>query len=323
MKIKFEYVVLVIVIGLLSLYLLLHKTDKTHYRLPVLPPLAAGDISKIEIVKPDTTLVLSKVGERWRVEPQGYPVANSRIDDMLNVIKSLTLTAMVSESKNFERYDLQEAKRLHVRAWAGDVLKREFDIGKAASSFRHTFIKIAGDDRVYHARENFRTKFDQTVESLHDKQVLAFEADTIDSIRLVRGATATLITRSQVPAAVTAGDQPPTPPAEQTAEPQWQTSEGVALDTAKIKNLLNTLAHLNCDKYLYDRTKNDLKDSMYTVELKGLKEYTLTLFPATDPEAGPYPAVSSENDTPFLLPERQVKNIMVPVEDLALARKAS
>lgn len=323
MKIKFEYVILVMVIGLLSLYLLLHKTDKTNYRLPVLPPLASEDISKIEIVKPNATIALTKTGERWKIAPQGYPVTPSRIDDMLNIIKALTLTAMVSESKNYERYDLNDEKRLQVRAWAGDVLKREFDIGKTASSYRHTFVKIAGDDRVYHARENFRGKFDQTVDGLHDKQVLTFEADTVQTIRLVQGETLTVITRSQAPADVKPAGQDQKAPADQTAEPLWQTSAGVKLDPVKIKSLLNTLARLNCDKYLYDRAKNDLKNPIFTVVLQGLQEYTLSLFRRPDQEAGPYPAVSSENETPFLLPERLVKGFMVPIDELKLKAEAS
>ncbi len=83
MKIKVEYVILIAVIGLLSLYLLLHKTDRTHYQLPVLPPLTADNLTKLEIIQPDKTLILSKAGEQWEIAPQGYPVTASRIQDML------------------------------------------------------------------------------------------------------------------------------------------------------------------------------------------------------------------------------------------------
>ncbi len=87
---------------------------------------------------------------------------------------------------------------------------------------------------------------------------------------------------------------------------------------AKIKNLLNTLARLNCDKYLYDRTKDDLQKPIFTLALQGLQEYTLTLFAPQDSENGPYPALSSENEFPFLLPANRVNKIMVPLDDLKL-----
>lgn len=322
MKIKVEYVILLAVIGLLSLYLLLHKTDKTHYQLPVLPPVTVDNLSKLTITRAEDTLTLAKAGDRWEITPQRYPITPSRIEDMLSVIKGLELTAMVSESKNYDRYDLQPDKRIHVQAWRGDTLERDFEIGKAASSFRHTFVKVAGDDRVYHARENFRSKFEQTVESLHDKQVLAFAADTIQAIKLTQGDTTTLISRTQAPVEVTPGtqDQPAT---DQASEPLWQTPQGVKMDTAKIKTLLNTLARLNCDKYLYDQPKDNLQNPVFTLTLQGLQEYTLELFARQDGETGPYPALSSENAFPFLLPENRVKNIMVPIDDLKVQTDAS
>ena len=60
---------------------------------------------------------------------------------MLSAIENLTLTALVSESKNYNLYDLNEEKRINVKAWQGENLKRDVDLGKTASSFRHTFVK--------------------------------------------------------------------------------------------------------------------------------------------------------------------------------------
>jgi hypothetical protein len=229
---------------------------------------------------------------------------------------------MVSESKNYARYDLQADKRIRVQAWSGDTVQRDFEIGKAASSFRHTFLKLAGDDRVYHARENFRPKFEQSIESLHDKQVLTFEADTIQAIQRTHGDTFTEITRAQPPVAITP-DKTDQPAADLPSGPLWQTTDGLALDDAKMKSLLNTLARLSCDKYLYDRSKAEMQGPIFSIVLKGPQEYTLTLFAPQDPEAGPYPAVSSESEYPFLLPGHRVKNIMMPLDDLKQNSDAS
>ena len=73
---------------------------------------------------------------------------------MLNVFESLALTALVSESKDYNRYDLNAEKRITVKAWQQETLKRNFDIGKAAPSFRHTFVKIGDESRVFHASAN-------------------------------------------------------------------------------------------------------------------------------------------------------------------------
>ena len=60
MNVKKEYLVLVVLIVALSLYLALHRRDKSHYRLPELPRVAEKDISKVEISKQDKTIVLNK-----------------------------------------------------------------------------------------------------------------------------------------------------------------------------------------------------------------------------------------------------------------------
>ena len=55
MKIKKEYVILVVIIVALSLYLILRDRDRTHYQLPTVSKIAGKDISKIEILTPDAT----------------------------------------------------------------------------------------------------------------------------------------------------------------------------------------------------------------------------------------------------------------------------
>ena len=56
MKLKKEYVALGVVIVALVLYLVLHKTNREQYQLPVLPEVAAKDINRIEIKQADEAL---------------------------------------------------------------------------------------------------------------------------------------------------------------------------------------------------------------------------------------------------------------------------
>ncbi|RLB30511.1 MAG: hypothetical protein DRG87_04865 [Deltaproteobacteria bacterium] len=60
MKVKKEYIILAAVILALSLYLFLRKTDKTHYELPKLSAVPKEDISKIEITKKGTDIILNR-----------------------------------------------------------------------------------------------------------------------------------------------------------------------------------------------------------------------------------------------------------------------
>ena len=106
MKIKKEYCILVLLIVLLSIYLIFKKTDRNHYEIPKLPVIATNTVTKIEIIKPDSTIVLNKKDPDWLIAPHDYPADPDRIKKMLKAIKKIILTNMVSESKNYNRYNL-------------------------------------------------------------------------------------------------------------------------------------------------------------------------------------------------------------------------
>jgi hypothetical protein len=324
MKMKKEYSILVAIMVALVLYLVLREQEKTHYRLPKLPRVAGTEISKIEISKPEGSVTLSKRGNTWYVDPKGYSAESRKIKDMLAAIEKLTLTALVSESKNYSRYHLDNDKKISVRAWAGNTLRREFEVGKTAPSFRHTFVKIAGDDRVYHARDNFRGKFDQTMEDLWDRTVFSFERTEINEIHISKGEQSILFSRKQIPVEVSTDQQPdvesPHPP---KSEIMWQSAEGKKGDESGINRLLTTLSNLRCEKYLEGRKKDEFANPIYTLTLKGVQEYRLSIFAKPDKKAKNYSAISSQSDFPFLLSDGQAKGIMKnPAEMLEKPEKS-
>ena len=317
MKIKKEYLVLSVLIIALSLYLLFRKADRSPYRLPNIPQVSTSEMTRVEISKPDGKILLKKKEGLWRISPEGYPVDAFKIKGILDTIGTLTLTTLISESKSYARYDLQKQRKIGVKAWSGDELKREFDVGKAAPSFRHTFVKIAGDERVYHAQENFRARFDQTVESLRDRAVLRFEQKEIQKVDIITGKDSLSLTRKSLPVEVTTSQGGETPDKETPVmEPMWQTPEGKGVDETKLKRLLATLSTLNCSAYLEGHKKEDFTDPVYTIQLQGAKAYALSLFEKVKEEDKTRPAVSSDNAFPFLLPDSQVNRIMISPEKL-------
>jgi hypothetical protein len=317
MKTKKEYLVLAILIIALSMYLVFRKADRSHYRLPNLPHISTSEMTRVEISKPDGKILLEKKEGRWRISPEGYPVDPFKMKRILDTIGTLTLTTLISESKSYGRYDLQKLKRIDVKAWSGDELKREFDVGKIAPSFSHTFVKIAGDERVYQAQQNFRDRFDQTVENLRDKAVLRFEPEEIQKLDITRGKDSLSLTRKSLPVEVTTSQggetQDKGPP---RMEPTWQTPEGKGVDESKLKRLLTTLSRLNCSGYIEGRKKGDFTNPVYTIELQGAKGYSLSIFQKAKKEDKTRPAVSSDNAFPFLLPDFQANRIMISPEEL-------
>ena len=321
MKIKKEYIILAAIILALALYLYFHEGQRTLYELPVLPEVSAKDISKIEIEKADGKIILKKKGDAWYIAPQEYLADPDRIKGINGTLEKLILTAMVSEAKNYKRYDLSPDKRIRVSAWTGDSLGREFDIGKAVPSSRHTFIKLPGDDRIYHAREDFRNKFDRSPGEFRDKTVLAFDTTAIQEISLTGGQQNLVFKRIQVP--IEKGATHEKDQSQLKAEMVWQSEDGRKGDETRLKRLLSTLSNLSCDSYIDDRQKQDFTNPTYSVYLKGDREYSLKIFPKIKEDDDNYPAVSSENNYPFLLPQWKAKDVMPAIEDLFVKKDKS
>lgn len=302
MKIKKEYLILGIIIAALAVYLYVRSADRTLYTLPKLPALAASDITKIQMARPGETVVLVRKDGRWVIDSRGWPVDPKTAQEMLDTLTGLTLTAMVAESKNYSLYELDDEHKVNVKAWQGDQLSRDIDIGKAAPSFRHTFVRIAGDDRVFHAQDNISFRFRAAVDDLRDKTVLAFNREEIQEIQITQGAASASLTRTPANAE--------SPPAGQPAPDIWQAADGQTANSGAVQALLGELSSLRCEQFIDDRVKAVLGAPVYSIALKGPKDYTLTLFGPGEKDAPRHPAVSSGSDYPFLLSEDQAKRIM-------------
>lgn len=299
----------------LSLYLTLRKSDRSLYALPKLAAVKAADISKIEIGTSKGVVVLVKKNDGWVVGDHQYRADANKAKGLADIISKLTLITLVSESKNYHRYGLDEDNKIVVKAWKGDKLCREFDLGKATSSSRHTFVKITGDHRVYHARQNFRRQFDLKLDDLRDKIVFTAEPEKITRITLAKGDVKAVFEKENVKRQIE-GSKVDGQVASAPVEVVWKNTEGKVADTAKINRLLSTLQKLECKSYIEGKKKEDFKDPIYTITLEGADEHVLKIFEKLNKKGREYPAVSSKNDFPFMLPYWWVNRFTIDPDTL-------
>ncbi len=297
MKSRKEIIILILIILALSLYLLFNKTNRSLYRLPGLKAISIEKVSKIEISRNGANILLEKKNGRWFIIPKGYPADPNIVRNILDVICHLKLTALVSEARDYGLYGLDNDNKIVVKAWIGNRLKREFEIGKVASTYRHTFVKIAGNYRVYHARGDFRETFDKTAADIRDKRVLSFAEADIQEIDIKTPKKSIVFLKKET----TGGKTAP--------KPIWQTPEGKKADQSRIHRLLSRLSDLRCRDFIEGRDKKAFKNAIYTVRLKGIKEYSLSIF-AKKKGSHDYPAISSESAYPFIIAGWRAEEIM-------------
>jgi hypothetical protein len=179
-------------------------------------------------------------------------------------------------------------------------------------------VKLPDNQAVYHAKGSFRNKFDLEMDGFREKTVLAFDQQTIGMLDIQAGEEAETFTKSEAKTdQVESKDDKTSAVQDPAGKPKWLDAIGEEADTAKINSLISTLSNLKCEKFMQGTSKDDLTDPVYTITLTGAKEYTLTLYnEIKENDESFFPAISSENDYPFLLTQWRSENIMKKPADL-------
>jgi len=318
MKGKKEFLILVLIIAALSAYLVLQKRGKTHYVLPELAPVEAKEVTRLHIHKGEKDLELKKVDERWMILPREYPADSNTVNEMIDGIVHLNLTALASESGNYSIYDLGDDQRIDVQLYKGDALLREVAIGKVASSRRQTFVRLPEGKGVFHAIGNLVSLFDREIPELRDKEVLVLNEE-IQQIVLTRGEKMETFVKAAPPVAVTSEEgkeKDEKTKATAPPPPRWQTAEGEKVKEGALDEVVTALSSLHCDDFIDDTREEEEPDSpIYTVTIKGQKDYTVKIF---GKDENRYRASSSETPYPFYLADWKAERIMKDPEELVI-----
>nr|MBL0716493.1 hypothetical protein [Desulfobacterales bacterium] len=96
----------------------------------------------------------------------------------------------------------------------------------------------------------------------------------------------------------------------------WQTTNGKICAESKIDELLAKLSNLECEQYIKNKNKDDFKDPVFMIELKGINKNKLLIFSMQGKDATEYPCISSANKYPFFLTKYQAEKIMIDPEKI-------
>lgn len=317
MRSKKELIILVLIIAAAVGYLLFRQTDRLTYKLPQVAKLDTADIVKVAVKGPSGDLLLEKKADKWQLMPQGYIPDPKKVDDILDTISTLMVTTVVAEKSSDARYDLGPGQRIEVTAWDSNGIVRQFSLGKAADTFRHTFVKLPEDNRIFHAKDNFRDRFDLSVAAFRDKQVMTFDPDPITSMTVTRN--------DQTFDWVSIEDNSSHDTDKKvSSEKRWQTTDQKEMDHAKINKLLRTLSALRCQSYLENGDPAVSNPAVWAIELQESSgNHRFTLYSeVTQNEDKFWPATSSMVSDPFLLSEWQAKEFMEIMDQLTLPTDA-
>jgi hypothetical protein len=324
MKLKKEYLILLLIIVALSVYLVMRSQNQTHYELPLPAKADSQQINRLVITNHSESIELNKKDDQWAVGPKAYAADNVKVKNMIRAAVDLTITDLISESGNYERYDLTADRKIDVQAFAGGNMVRNFSVGKASPTYQHTFVRLADDPKVYNARGQLNHTFAHTVNELRDLTVLAFEKDAISAIVIQKGGQSLTLTKKNTPPEEKVPPSKEATPAEKKEagaqpQPQWQDPNGKSVDQPTVLRLLNDFYELKCNAYMADDAAKDLKarTPRWTLTFNGEKEtHSLSVFDHPDSEAAEFAALSSSGPYAFTIIKSKEESIEKLIDKL-------
>lgn len=257
---KKEYIILIILIIGLGTYLGVKKDGRIHYDLPIPARVDTQKIDRIEITKDDNTIGFTRAKEGWTLTDSKFPADPSAVDNMLDTINDLRLSALVSEAGDRVRYELDPPNAIRVKAFEGTHEKQNFAIGKTAPSLNHTFVMLDTDKRIFQADKSFRNHFDKSVDDFRNKLIFESDAKKLKKITLEKGGKTTTLVPVSVETKIV-----------------WQFEDGTRADQEAASNLTSALSRLECRAFMNQENAQGLNQETALCKIKLENETILDL----------------------------------------------
>lgn len=281
-ELKRKNLIEIIILGAVALgclfYIGFRERGKINYTLPSFPVIATDEFTALEILSPQgETVRMEKEGSRWLLS-DGYPAEPATVNRLLDALEQLTPVDLVSESENYGRYELDEARRYTLKGYKRENLVREIHLGKPSSSENYNYVLFPGNRNVYTLRGALIKTARREPENFRDKVVLELNRSAILGIDYAATGQHILLSKG--------------------ADDGWSDQDGNPWEPQKIQEILGRFTSLRAVDFPAAPPAEGSEIAVIT--LKGEKESTLTLFEKGD---GGYPALSSDYPFPVLLSE--------------------
>ena len=319
MKGKKELLILAGVVVLSLVYMLLHHENQYNLDIPEVADLNAGDIDKVMITGPKGALEVRKDADHWIVSGPGYRADEQKVKDLLEAVAGLTLRDLASEAKSYHRFGLDKEERIEVKAYSKEKLVRQFNMGKSASTYQHTYVQLPEDSRVFLAKDDFRRHLDQSAQDIRDHVVLKLEAAVLERMERQHQGKTDLNLFSKAsdpkPAPAPEGEKQAGDAAQALAASsgvEWFLAEGRKADSGAVDTLMRQIKDLRCESFLEGKTAADFPAAEYawTFVRKDGTSTHLTVHSRQDEKTEQYVVSLDGMPEPFLVSSWSLGNLV-------------
>lgn len=161
------------------------ETEKTPEKEKEFFAVDSASVDKLEIVRKNQKIVLSKVGGSWRqTEPVDYLVTANFVPPAVGDLKKFELSTTVSTNPaKFDAYGFHDSTKTTLTVFEKGVQKGVIVIGNAGQGPSQTFVKRPDKNAVYLAENFLRMNFvKDNPDDWRDKLIVSVPTGLIKSI---------------------------------------------------------------------------------------------------------------------------------------------
>jgi hypothetical protein len=229
----------------------------------------------------------------------------------------MEVTDLVSEQPFYEKYGLTPEKAVNVTLKNGDSVLRRLSIGEAASTGRHTYVRIDEKPQVYQISETFMFGVNLSDEEFRDREICSISGDEITEVILsFRGRTASFYKKQEDPAR-----SPENKKGDKPAALWFCRETGMEpVNQAMVDSIVSSFSSMMAAGFV-DADPKSLGSRLASVTVKaGEKETLLSLFDYRAPEGKPgepagqdkkYAITSSGSPYVYLIDEYRAKKYLI------------
>ena len=245
-----------------------------------------ADPDKLTIENASAVIELAKSDDGWTVGERRYKADTNAADALVNAVKNIRVLDTVAQAGSDavdERYEIDKANAIVVKAYKGNELVRTLTIGKASSTGSQSYLTLDGKKDICLVSGTLRDTFKKDVAALRSKSVYAVDTSDLTAVSESMGSTVLSIVKSGDPAAWTA------------------TGGAASVDAEKAASWAASLTRLNADSWLDDDFVLPPVSESVTVITAGGNAITVSVYKEGDGDEAKYYGSCSETPYKFSL----------------------
>lgn len=188
MKNKSTLYLLIAFAVLLILFVVSKTTDNSVQQVLPLMDIDTTQIDKIRIISAENGEVTLIIKDGiWKLQdPIEFPAEQRSVSDMLKKFDEMQIESVASSREDSHaEYELDDSTAVYAEFLQGDIVLGSFYMGKQASTRRHTYFRLPGENDVYMVQGSYKYQFNRKLKDWRNKVVLELQPEGIESIKTI------------------------------------------------------------------------------------------------------------------------------------------